>query len=276
MNQSLVCASLAAILAFAGPASAEVRVTYPQVRVEPGNVYTPDEAFEKFRKQFTSAVDSKDLNALSALVAPGFVWTVNGMLATDYDPARDAQHTFRVVFGFRVLGNDADGGVEGGPFWNILKSFADDDSFNQISDSGNLVCSPNTASAVNAEVYERAAGRVEEAFEGAEWVFLLRSTPVAKAPDDKGTPIGKLGIEAVPVISTYPEKANVATHLEILLPSGRRGWIPANAARPMQGDRLCYVLAPSGEWKIGILRFLGTRFTVARGRRFERHRSRCP
>jgi hypothetical protein len=254
MNQRVVCAaaSLAAILAFAGSASAEVRVTYPQVRVELGATHTPDAAFEKFRKQFMSAVDSKDLNALSALVAPGFVWLTNSALASDYDPGRDAQHTFRVVFGFRAVGNSADGDVEGGPFWSILKGFADDDSFNQISDSGNLVCSPNTASAVNTEVYERAAGRVEEAFEGAQWVFLLRTTSVTKAPDDTGTPIGKIGIEAVPVISSYPEKADVATHFEILLPSGRRGWIPANAARPMQGDRLCYVLTPSGDWKIGI------------------------
>lgn len=252
MNRDLVCASLAATLAFAGPASAEVRVTYPQVRVELGTTYTPDEAFQKFRKQFISAVDSKNLKALSALVAPGFVWTVNGALAPDYDTGRDPQHNFRVVLGFRAVGKDADGGVDGGPFWGVLKGFADDESLNLNSDSGNLVCSPNSASAVNTEVYERAVARVAEAFDGAQWVFLLQSTPVAKAPDDKGTPIGKIGVEAVPVISTHPAKADVATHFEILLPSGRRGWIPVNAARPMLSDRLCYVLTPSGDWKIGI------------------------
>lgn len=252
MNQRLVCAaaSLAAILAFAGSAFAELMVTYPQVRVELGATYTPDAAFEKFRKQFASAVDSKDLKALSALVAPGFVWTVNNTLADDFDPGRDAQHNFRVVFGFRAVGKDADGGVEGGPYWGALKSFADDDSFN--GDGGNLVCSPNTATIVSAEVYERAASRVEGSFEGSHWVFLLRSTPVASTPDDKGTPIGKVGTDAVPVISIYPEKSEVPTHFEILLTSGRRGWIPANAARPLQGNRLCYVLTPSGEWKIGI------------------------
>jgi hypothetical protein len=253
MDRNLVCASLAAFLALAGSANAEVRATYPQVRVELGASYTPDEAFQKFRKQFSSAVDSKDLKALSALVAPGFVWTSNGSLSADYDPGRDAQHNFRVVFGFRAAGENADGNVEGGPFWNLLKGFSDDDSFNQNNDSATLVCSPNSANAVNAEVYERAATRVEEAFEGAQWVFLLQAaTPVMNAPDDKGTPIGKLGVEAVPVITTFPEKADVATHFEILLPSGRRGWIPANAARPMLGDRLCYVRTESGDWKIGI------------------------
>jgi hypothetical protein len=253
MNRNLVCASLAAFLAYAGSASAETRVTYPQVRVELGAAYTPDEAFEKFRKQFSSAVDSKDLKALSALVAPGFVWTVNGALAPDYDTARDPQHNFLVVFGFRAPGADADGNVDGGPFWSLLQGFATDESLNLNSDSGNLVCSPNSASVVNTEVYERAQNRVAEAFDGAQWVFLVGATTVVTSTaDGKGTPIGKLAVEAVPVISTYPEKADVATHFEILLPSGRRGWIPANAARPMLGDRLCYVRTPGGDWKIGI------------------------
>jgi hypothetical protein len=252
MNRNLVCASLAVFLAFAGPASAEVRVTYPQVRVELGATYTPDEAFQRFRKQFSGAVDSKDLKALSALVAPGFVWTVNGALAPDNDTARDPHHNFLVVFGFRAPGADADGNVDGGPFWSLLQGFATDESLNLNNDSGNLVCSPNSASVVNTEVYERAAGRVGEAFDSAQWVFLLGSTTVTGAPDGKGTPIGKLGVEAVPVISTYPEKADVATHFQILLPSGRRGWIPADAARPMLGDRLCYVRTPGGDWKIGI------------------------
>lgn len=252
MGQRLVCTAvaLAALQALAGSALAEVRVTYPQIRVELGTTYTPDAAFERFRKQFQSAVDTKDSNALIALVAPGFVWTVNNALADEFDPGRDPQHNFRVVFGFRAAGNDADGGVDGGPFWAALKSFADDDSFN--GDGGNLVCSPNTATVVSAEVHERAARRVEEFFQDAQWVFLVRGTEVVSAPDDKGTPIGKVGTDAVPVISVHPQQADVATHLEILLPSGRRGWIPANAVRPLQGNRLCYVLTPSGEWKIGI------------------------
>lgn len=250
MNRNLVYASLA-ILALAGPASAETAVRYPQVRVELGNVYKPNAEFEKFRKAFSSAVDKKDLNALSALVAPGFVWTVAGSLAVEHDVSRDAQHNFRVVFGFRAPEKDADGGVENGPFWSMLKRFADDDSLNVVSDNGNLVCSPNSASVVNTEVYDRASNMVANSFEDAWWVFLLQATPVTKGPEDN-TPMGKLAVEAVPVLSTYPDKADVPTHYEILMTSGRRGWIPAKAARPMQADRLCYVQMPNGDWKIGI------------------------
>ena len=242
---------LAAILACAVAASAEVRITYPQVRVQLGPTYTPDADFATFRKKFISAVESKDLSALIALVAPGFVWTVNSALAVDFDPGREPQHNFRVVFGFRGVGHDADGDVEDGA-WNLLKSFAEDDSLNQVGDGGNLVCSPNTATIVSTEVYERAAARVDEAIEGVRWLFTLRATPVAKAPDDTGTPIGKISTEAIPVLSTHPQDADKPTHLEILMPSGRRGWIPANVARPLQGDKLCYVRAVGREWRIGI------------------------
>src|SRR4051812_30529327 len=100
MYQKVVCfaAVLAAIGVVSGPASAEVRTTYPQVRVELADAYTPDAAFEQFRKEFINAVAKKDADAVFALVAPGFVWTLNNALAAGYDPGRDAQHNFRVVF----------------------------------------------------------------------------------------------------------------------------------------------------------------------------------
>jgi len=246
-------ASLAALLAFTTTASPEARITYPQVRIQLGTAFTPndDADFDTFRKKFKSAVESKDLYALIALVAPGFVWTVDGALAVDFDPGREAQHNFRVVFGFRGVGHVADGDVEDAD-WNVLKSFAEDDSLNEVGESGNLVCSPNTATIVSTEVYERAAARVDEAINDVRWYFTLRATTVAKAPDDTGTPIGKIGTEAIPVLSTHPQDADKPTHLEVLLPSGRRGWIAADVARPLQGDRLCYVRAVGREWRIGI------------------------
>jgi hypothetical protein len=254
MNKTVayVAALLAALPALGSAASAETRPSYPQVRVELLPSFTPDAAFEKFRKQFVEAVANKDANALSALVAPGFVWTVNNALANDYDPGRDSQHNFRVVFGFRAAGKDVDGNVENGPYWSVLESFAKDNTFYHLPDSGNRVCSPTGATIVSDEVYERASTRVEAAMEGAQWLFAVRSVPVAKAPDDKGPPIAKLGVEAFPVISTHPENADTPTHYQVLLPSGRSGWIPADAARPLQTDRLCYSPTANGDWKIGI------------------------
>jgi hypothetical protein len=254
MYRKMICfaAVLVAAGVVSGSVSAETRTTYPQVRVQLAETYTPDAAFEQFRKEFINAVTKKDANAIFALVAPGFVWTQNNALATGYDPGRDAQHNFRVVFGFRQAGQDTDGNVEGGPFWDSMAAFANDSTYFQITDSDNLVCSPMAGSVADEEVFERARDRVETVYEGIEWYFSLRATPLAKAPDDKGTPSGKVGIEAFPILQSHPENSATPTHYEILLPSGRTGWIPAAAARPLSTDRLCYAKTAKGEWRIAI------------------------
>ena len=234
--------------------SAEVRrVIYPQVKVELAAAYTPDAAFNKFRAEFIDAVAKKDAQALFALAAPGFVWTLNdSLLAGNFDPGRDPQHNFRVVFGFRAAGKDADGDVENGPFWDALAAFANDGTFYQANDS--LICGPAAATIVDDEVFQQARATIETSDEGADWYFIVRGTAVIKAPDDKDAPIATAGLEAVPVLKIHPPSdSRVApAHYEVLLPSGRTGWIPANAARPLQTDRLCYALTAKGEWKISI------------------------
>jgi len=254
MYRKMVCfaAVLAAIGVVSGPLFAEQRTTYPQVRVQLADAFKPDAAFEQFRKEFVNAVSKKDANALFELVAPGFVWTQNNALAAGYDPGRDAQHNFRVVFGFREAGQDADGKVEGGPFWESLNAFANDGTYFQITDTDNLVCSPMAGSVADEEVFERARERVEAVYEGVEWYFTLRPTSLAKAPDDKGTPTGKVGLEAFPLLQSHPEGSATPTHHEILLPSGRTGWISAAATRPLSTDRLCYAKTAKGEWRIAI------------------------
>jgi hypothetical protein len=241
-------------LATAAPATAAIkRVPYPKVAVELPPAFKPEADFERFRSAFRDAVAKKNAEALFALVAPGFVWTHNGELIGAYDPSRDAQHNFRVVFGFRPPGKDADGPVEDGPFWSLLSGFADETSYYQAVDTGGLVCSPTAVTVTADEVLDRARARIESEEDTAEWYFVLRSTPVAKAPDDKGPPVGTLNAEAFPVLSARPEAADATpTHYEVLLPSGKAGWIPAASARPIQTNRLCYALTAQGEWKIGM------------------------
>ena len=260
MRRKLLCLAtlVTAMLIIGGSVSAEVRrVVYPRVKVEVTPAYTPDAAFERFRKDFNSAVAKKDATALFALVAPGFVWTQDYNLAVGFDPGRDPQHNFRVVFGFRAFGRDVDGEVENGPFWDALAIFANDATYYQLTEAGNVVCSPIAASIVDEQIFERARSRIETPDEAADWVFIVGSAAVIRTPDDKGTPIATLGQEAVPVLNTHPpsdtgEPTAAPTHFEVLLPTGRTGWIAANAARPLQTDRLCYALTAKAEWKIGI------------------------
>jgi hypothetical protein len=240
-------------------ASAEVKqVAYPRVAVEVSEAYQPDAAFNAMRKAFADATSREDASALFALVAPSFVWTVNGAVAADFDPGRDTVHNFKVLFGFRQYGRDVDGDVENGPFWAALAAFASDDTFYLTGDGGNLVCSPIAATIADDRVFQEARGKIEAEGEAADWYFVLRdNTPVMRAPDDKGTPVGRLGREAVPVLRVHPpapegQPASTPTHLEVLLPTGKSGWIAVAAVLPLDTSRLCYAKTPAGAWKIAI------------------------
>ena len=260
MHLKLLCLSLAVALTglLGSTVSAEVkRIAYPRVNVEVVEAYQPDAAFTAMRQAFVDATARKDANAVFALVAAGFVWAANGAVADDFDPGRDALHNFKVLFGFRQVGKDVDGGVEDGPFWAVLAAFAGEDTFYRTVEGSNLVCSPLAASIADEDVFQAARGKIETDADAADWYFGLRDTPVARAPNDKGTPIGRLVREAVPVLRTHPSAAEgepepTPTHFEVLLPSGRSGWVPAASVLPLDTSRLCYARAPGGAWKIGL------------------------
>ena len=251
---SLSTIGIAAFFAL-GPAWAAKKVPYPELKVEVSEAYKPDPAFEAMRKKLADAVAKKDAAALFALVGPTFVWTYQGGSVEEFDMGLGALDNFKVVFGFRAPGADQDGGVEDGPFWETLAAFAVDESYYQVSDGGNLVCAPVAAGVMDPTVEEQARKKVETEDEPAEWYFTLASTDVMKSPSDKGVPIARIGTIAMPVLSAYPTEQEgqppaPVTHLEVLLPSGKSGWIPISAARPLNGSRLCYAKTRVGDWKI--------------------------
>lgn len=247
----------AAVLA--GTCFADIKkAAYPEIQVTLNEPYQPDGTFDKMRTAFAEAVAKKDVNSLTSLVAPMFIWTIDGQTADELDLGRDAIHNFKVVFGFRAAGSDTDGGVEDGPYWDALAAFASDPTYYRATDSGNLVCGPIAADIADQAMFEQADRKISTEDEPAEWYFTLTSTDVAKSPTETGPPIAKIGAIAVPILSSYPEPQEgqpppQPTHLEILLPSGQSGWIPAAAARPLSTARLCYAKTPSGDWKIAAL-----------------------
>jgi hypothetical protein len=96
----IVASAVGAAAWFCLPAHAEVKkVAYPEVKVTIDTAYKPDAAFEQMHAAFARAVNKKDLDALSKLVAPTFLWTIGGEPAEKMDLGRDAVHNFKVVFG---------------------------------------------------------------------------------------------------------------------------------------------------------------------------------
>lgn len=249
-------AALALAVALAPLPVAAIKMTrYPEVKVELAEPYKPDAAFEAMRKALADAIARKDAPALFGLVGPTFVWTVESESTAEFDMGRDALHNFKVAFGFRAFGQDADGPVEGGPFWDALSEIVKDAGVTRPDENANLVCGPIAASVVSDAALQQARKRLETADDVADWYHTLAETPVAKAPGDTGAPMGKLGRSAFPVIDVHPpapegQPAPPITHLQVLLPTGKTGWIPYAAARPLVRDRLCYAKTAAGDWKI--------------------------
>jgi hypothetical protein len=239
----------------AGAAAAVKKVAYPEVKAELLEAYVPDAAFEAMLSRFADAVAKKDEQALFALVGPMFVWTLEGALTDEFDPGRDAVHNFKVVFGFRAVGATQDGAVDSGPFWEALAAFAQDKSFYKATDSGSRICGPIGANAADEDAFDRARNKVATGDDAVSWYFTLGDTSVLKAPDDRAPPIAKVGKMILPLLGTAPvakegEPAPASTFLEVLLPSGKSGWVAAAAARPLAAERLCYARSSSGEWRI--------------------------
>jgi hypothetical protein len=244
----------AAIIGLDGASRAAVnQVVYPEVKVVIAPAYQPDTAFKKMRAAFTEAVAKHDAHALFALVGPTFVWTLQGVLTDQFDLGRDALHNFKVVFGFRMLGKDVDGGVDDGPYWDALAAFANDPTYYLATDAGNLVCGPIAAEVTDESAFDQA--RHTTGGQDVDWYFTLAETAVLKAPGDTGAPIAKVGTVAMPVVgvhsqSTQDQAAAEPDYFEVLLPSGKTGWVRSDSVRPLYPDRLCYAKTAADDWKI--------------------------
>jgi hypothetical protein len=254
LSSRLLFTTSLALALTAAPAWAIKKTPYPEVKVEVADRYAPDPAFEKMRQELVAAVEKKDSAALFALLGPTFGWTFQGAWSDDFDMGRDALHNFKVAFGFRAAGRDQDGGVDDGPYWTSLGAYARSERYYRPSKAGNLVCTPVAATPASERAFQDANQRLGSADDPVEWYFTFAETPVAKAPRDTGAPVAKVGKVALPLLNSHPpgseDRPGSATHLEVLLPSGKSGWVSAAAAIALVADRLCFAKLPSGDWKI--------------------------
>jgi hypothetical protein len=250
-QRALAAILLVSAAVVASPATALKKAPYTEVKVEISEAFAPDSEFTKMRQSLAAAVATKNAEALLALVGPTFVWTVEGGPNSDFDLGRGPLDNFKVVFGFRAAGANSDGGVSDGPFWDALAGFSADDGFYKVADAGNLVCGPLGASLVNEQAFEQARAKIDTDDEPALWYFTIAPTTATAKPEEKAAPVAKLGTVALPVVGIHPpDDPARATHVEVLLPTGKTGWVSAKSLRPLVSNRLCYAKTPQGEWKI--------------------------
>lgn len=199
-----------------------------------------DPTFAAFRKQLAAVAASKDMTALGKMVvARGFFW--------QRDDSGDSAEKGRSGIGnlSRVIGLQA----ADGSGWDILTSYAEDDSATPMTDRKGVVCAPADPTydekAFEALLDATATDPYEWGFPFADDVDI-RSGPKADSPV-----MAKLGLNLVRI---YPDEnqtdaSPAPESLRVVAPSGKLGYVPIDAIAAFGNDQMCYA-KEAGGWKI--------------------------
>lgn len=241
-----------AVLAFStAPALALKKTSYLEVKVTPSAPFPADAALTAMRKKLADIIARKDASALFVLVSPDFTWTANGEPAERSNPDGDPLHNFKIAFGFAVAGKDEKIGNDEA-FWVLLEQALGDPALTPHADRPAIACGPVTAEA-DEDAREAATELIAGEDETVEWAYTLKEIALTEKAA-AGRTVAKIANAALPVVGRYPaaregEDVNPSFY-ELLLPSGKTGWIDVDGVEPLATDRLCYGKDKTGAWKI--------------------------
>jgi hypothetical protein len=206
------------------------------------------------RKQLASAISRRDAGLLYALVGPAFFWNADGEPSEQFDKNRDALHNFKVAFGFRQFGHNNDSENPRDQLWEALEDIASGADLSPMEGNPGVLCGPLGAEPVDDAAMDRAIERIQSGDEDSEWVYSLAEITLTEKPGGGGAveTVSKL---AMPVFATEPPTRPlgnnpIPTHFQLLLPSGKTGWIDVEHVQPLAVDRLCYGKGSDGAWKV--------------------------
>jgi len=200
-----------------------------------------DSSFTEFRKKLLAAAKAKNLSALRGLVVDtGFFWLRE-------DDAADAAETNKSPLDnlARAIGLKA----ADGSGWEILASFAEDDSAAELPGRGDVVCAPADPTYSTTDFENLLENTETDAY---EWGFpftddvVIRSGPKPDAPV-----VAKLGLNLVRIYpdEKQPDSGPEADAVRVVAPSGKLGYVPIDAIAAFGNDQMCYQKR-SDVWKI--------------------------
>jgi hypothetical protein len=208
---------------------------YAVVTVAPPKPYD-DASLAAFRKELAAVAQRKDRPALARLVlTQGFFW-----LKETGDAAGRKTGIEALATALSLAARDGSG-------WETLGEFAADETAAPYPDRPNTVCSPAGPEFDVAALEKLAADTKTDI---ADWGFTaaegveVRATAAANAPV-----IEKLGMAFVRVMPDMAPNAS-QDFMRVVAPSGKVGFVAAEAINPLGSDMLCYGKDASGAWKI--------------------------
>jgi hypothetical protein len=208
---------------------------YTALAVTPPKPHT-DPGLAAFRKELIAIAGKKDRAALAKLV-----------IAKDFFWLKEEGNAAGKKTGIEALATALSLAAKDGSGWETLATFAEDETAQDYPDRPNTVCSP-AGPEFKVEELEKLAETTKT--DVGDWGFTstadieVRSAAQASAPV-----VEKLGMIFVRVM---PDTAPNASQefMRIVTPSGKVGFVAAEAINPLGSDQLCYGKDAAGAWKI--------------------------
>ena len=194
-----------------------------------------DQSFAQFRQQLGDIAKRKDRAALARMiVSKDFFW--EGERGDRAEAGKPAIDNFASAIGLPDAGG-----------WEYLTSLSMDPTGNPLQGRDGVICAPADPMFDEQQFEDLVkATNTEE----ADWGFTMRpGIEMRSSAQPNSAVVEKLGMHFVRVMpdETPPNEQNPM--LRIVAPSGKTGYIRAEALSPLGNDQICYTKEGSG-WKI--------------------------
>jgi hypothetical protein len=208
---------------------------YTALAVAPPKPST-DASLAAFRKDLVAIAQKKDRAALAKLVlAKDFFWMKEEGNAAGKKTGIDALAT-----ALKLASKDGSG-------WEMLGELASDETAADYPDRPNTVCSPAGPDFKPDDLEKLVTATKTDL---GDWGFTAAENIEVRSAAQANSPvIEKIGMIFVRVM---PDTAPNASQdfMRIVTPSGKVGFVAAEAINPLGSDQLCFGKDAAGGWKI--------------------------
>jgi hypothetical protein len=195
-----------------------------------------DPGLAAFRQELIAIAKRKDRAALARLVlVQGFFWL------------QESGNAAGKKTGIEALATALNLAAKDGSGWESLSEFAADETAAPYPDRADTVCSPAGPQFNPAELEKLAEATKTDI---GDWGFTAADGVEVRATATQNAPvIEMLGMQFVRVMPDLAPNA-AQDFMRVVTPSGKVGFVAAEAIYPLGSDQLCYGKDAAGAWKI--------------------------
>ena len=208
---------------------------YAVLKVFPPKPFS-DASLAAFRKELAAVAQKKDRPALAKLV-----------IAKDFFWLKEQGNAAAKKTGIEALSVALSLAAKDGSGWDTLAEFAADETAAPYPDRPGTVCAPAGPEFDEAALEKLAADTRTDI---GDWGFTAAEGVEVRAAASQNAPV--IETLAMQFVRVMPDMAPNASQdfMRVVAPSGKVGFVAAEAINPLGSDMLCYGKDASGAWKI--------------------------